>query len=98
MRLLLAVLTTALPIPHAALLSIDRSAGYRNYLPTRTLTGFTYAGWSHKRGVLRVGPRVPPHRDETAVRGDDLVDRVLVPRFGQVTQLLASRPRVATID
>ncbi len=53
MRALLAVLATAVPIPHTALLAIDRSAGYRNYLPTRTLN-FTYVGWSHKRGVLRV--------------------------------------------
>jgi hypothetical protein len=53
MRVLLAVLSTALPIPHTALLAIDRSAGHRNYLPTRTLN-FTYAGWSHKAGVLRV--------------------------------------------
>ena len=53
MRVLLAVLATAVPIPHTALLAIDRSAGYRNYLPTRTLD-FTYAGWSHQAGVLRV--------------------------------------------
>jgi hypothetical protein len=53
MRLLLAVLTTAVPIPHNALLAIDRSAGYRNFLPTRAI-GFTYTGWSHKNGVLRV--------------------------------------------
>jgi hypothetical protein len=53
MRLLLAVLTTAVPIPHNALLTIDRSAGYRNFLPTRVV-GFTYTGWSHKGGVLRV--------------------------------------------
>jgi hypothetical protein len=54
MRLLLAVLTSVVPIPHSALLAIDRAAGYRNFLPTRTLSGFTYAGWSHRRGVLRV--------------------------------------------
>jgi hypothetical protein len=53
MRVLLAVLTTALPIPHAALLKIDRAAGYRNFLPTRTLD-FTYVGWSHRANVLRV--------------------------------------------
>jgi hypothetical protein len=53
MRVLLAVLATAVPIPHAALLKIDRAAGYRNFLPTRTLD-FTYVGWSHKAGVLRV--------------------------------------------
>jgi hypothetical protein len=53
MRLLLAVLTTAVPIPHNALLAIDRAAGYWNFLPTR-VAGFTYTGWSHKGGVLRV--------------------------------------------
>lgn len=53
MRVLLAVVATALPIPHGALLAIDRSAGYRNFLPTR-VAGFTYTGWSHTRGVLRV--------------------------------------------
>ena len=54
MRVLLAVAAAAVPIPHHALLAIDRSAGYRNFLPTRQLPGFTYAGWSHKGGVLRV--------------------------------------------
>jgi hypothetical protein len=53
MALLLAVLTTALPIPHNALLAIDRAAGYRNYLPTRVV-GFTYSGWSKKGSVVRV--------------------------------------------
>ena len=42
-----------LPIPHAALLKIDRAAIHRNYLPTRVL-GFSYAGWSDRGGVLRV--------------------------------------------
>src|SRR5437868_7131940 len=54
MRLLLAVLTTAVPIPHAALLKIDHAAGYRNFLPTRMLPGFTYRGWNFRGGVLRV--------------------------------------------
>jgi hypothetical protein len=53
MRLLLAVLATATPIPHGALLKIDRAAGYRNFLPTQAL-GFAYESWSHKAGVLRV--------------------------------------------
>jgi len=53
MRVLLAAVTAALPIPHAALLAIDRAAGYRNFLPTRTLD-FSYSGWSKKAGVLRV--------------------------------------------
>jgi hypothetical protein len=53
MRLLLAALATALPIPHNALLAIDRNARFGNYLPTR-VSGFTYTGWSHRGGVLRV--------------------------------------------
>ena len=53
MRLLLAVLAAAVPIPHNALLAIDRHMTGRNYLPTRVV-GFTYTGWSHKNGVLRV--------------------------------------------
>jgi hypothetical protein len=53
MRLLLAVIATAVPIPHNALLAIDHAAAYRNYLPTRVV-GFTYTGWSKKGGVLRV--------------------------------------------
>ena len=53
MRLLLAVLAAAVPIPHNALLAIDRHMTGRNYLPTRVV-GFTYSGWSHKNGVLRV--------------------------------------------
>jgi hypothetical protein len=53
MRLLLAAFTAALPIPHPALLKIDRAAGYRNFLPTR-VQGLAYAGWSSKGGVLRV--------------------------------------------
>jgi hypothetical protein len=54
MRVLLAVLATAVPIPHTALLAIDGAAGYRNFLPTRVPSGFAYAGWSHRNGVLRV--------------------------------------------
>lgn len=53
MRLLLAALTAAVPIPHTALLAIDRAAGYRNFLPTQVL-GFKYESWSHKGGVLRI--------------------------------------------
>lgn len=53
MRLLLAALTASMPIPHAALLKIDRAASYRNFLPTR-VAGFTYRGWSYRKGMLRV--------------------------------------------
>jgi hypothetical protein len=54
MRLLLAVLTAALPIPHAALLKIDRAMTGRNYLPTRMLSGFTYRSETADNGILHV--------------------------------------------
>ena len=54
MRLLLAMFAAALPIPHHALLAIDRKVMYRNFLPTKMLSGFTYYGWWDKGGVLRV--------------------------------------------
>ena len=41
------------PIPRPALLRIDRAAGYRNFLPTRPIQGFTYFAWSDKH-ALRV--------------------------------------------
>ena len=53
MRMLLASAAAALPIPHAALLKIDRAASYRNFLPTQVI-GFTYQGWSYKQSKLRV--------------------------------------------
>jgi hypothetical protein len=42
------------PLSGVTLLAIDRKAGFRNYLPTRMLSGFGYASWSQKGGVLRV--------------------------------------------
>jgi len=54
MRVLLATVVAAVPIPHAALLRIDRAAGYRNFLPTRMLPGFAYRGWTNAGGTLRV--------------------------------------------
>jgi hypothetical protein len=54
MRLLLATVAAALPIPHNALLAIDGKMTGRNFLPTRMLSGFTYRSWSLKGGVLRV--------------------------------------------
>jgi hypothetical protein len=42
------------PVSGAALLAIDRAAGFRNYLPTRMLIGYRYDSWSMKNGVLRV--------------------------------------------
>ena len=45
------------PVSGKALLAIDQAAGFRNYLPTRMLPGFTYASWSKKGSVLRVNFR-----------------------------------------
>jgi hypothetical protein len=42
------------PVSGAALLAIDKRAGFRNYLPTRMLVGFTYASWSKPGSVLTV--------------------------------------------
>jgi hypothetical protein len=42
------------PVSGAALLAIDKRAGFRNYLPTRMLIGFTYASWSKQGNVLTV--------------------------------------------
>jgi hypothetical protein len=54
MRLLLATVATALPIPQSALLKIDGHMIGRNFLPTRMLSGFGYRNWSLKGGILRV--------------------------------------------
>jgi hypothetical protein len=42
------------PVSGSALLAIDGRAGFRNFLPTRMLPGFAYAGWSYRGSVLRV--------------------------------------------
>jgi hypothetical protein len=42
------------PVSGSALLAIDKRAGFRNFLPTRMLFGFTYTGWSYRGNVLRV--------------------------------------------
>jgi hypothetical protein len=42
------------PVSGAALLAIDRRAGFRNYLPTRLPVGFAYASWSAKGQTLTV--------------------------------------------
>jgi len=47
----------ARPVSGAPLLAIDRAAGFRNYLPTRMLPGFTYASWSKHRAVLSIAFR-----------------------------------------
>jgi len=44
----------ARPLSGSALLAIDKRAGFRNFLPTRMLTGFEYMRWSEWGGVLRV--------------------------------------------
>jgi hypothetical protein len=49
-----AVAAPAQPIPRFSLLEIDRKVGYRNFLPTRPIQGFTYYRWTHKNNVLRV--------------------------------------------
>ncbi len=54
MALALPAVAAALPVPSPALLSIDRKAGNRNFLPTRMLPSFEYASWSYGHGVLRV--------------------------------------------
>lgn len=42
------------PLSGPVLLAIDKRAGFRNYLPTRMLSGFKYASWSYRSGVLRI--------------------------------------------
>jgi hypothetical protein len=42
------------PVSGSALLAIDKRAGFRNFLPTRMLSGFTYTGWSYRGGALRI--------------------------------------------
>jgi hypothetical protein len=42
------------PVSGSALLTIERSAGFRNFLPTRMLFGFGYDRWSNRGGILRV--------------------------------------------
>jgi hypothetical protein len=54
MRLLLAALAASVPIPHGALLKIDRAMIDRNYLPTRMLPGFTYRSETAANGILHV--------------------------------------------
>jgi hypothetical protein len=54
MRLLLATLATAMPVPYHSLLAIDGKMTGRNFLPTRMLQGFTYRSWTLKGGILRV--------------------------------------------
>jgi len=52
--LVLPAVAAAYPVPRSALLSIDRKAGIRNFLPTRMLPGYAYTSWSYGHGVLRV--------------------------------------------
>ena len=42
------------PLSGSTLLAIDKRAGFRNFLPTRMLAGFTYWRWSDRGGILRV--------------------------------------------
>lgn len=45
---------SARPVPDSALVAIDRKAVNRNFMPTRMLPGYTFAGWSYRNGVLRI--------------------------------------------
>jgi hypothetical protein len=45
------------PLAGPTLLAIDGSAGFRNYLPTRMLPGFSYTAFSYRDGVLRIAFR-----------------------------------------
>lgn len=47
------------PVSGAPLLSIDRKAVNRNFLPTRMLHGYSFDSWSYRNGVLRLGFRNP---------------------------------------
>jgi hypothetical protein len=49
-----AALAGVRPVSGSALLAIDQRAGFRNFLPTRMLSGFAYSSWSWRAGVLRV--------------------------------------------
>jgi hypothetical protein len=41
-------------VPNSVALAVDRKAGIRNFMPTRMLSGFRYASWSYRKGVLHV--------------------------------------------
>jgi hypothetical protein len=49
-----AALAATRPLSGPVLLKIDRSAGFRNFLPTRMLPGFSFSGWSNQAGVLQL--------------------------------------------
>ena len=49
-----AALGATRPLSGPVLLAIDGKAGFRNYLPTRMLSGFKYTNWSYRNGVLRI--------------------------------------------
>jgi len=44
----------ARPLSGSTLLAIDARVGFRNFLPTRMLAGFSYSSWSDRGGILRV--------------------------------------------
>jgi hypothetical protein len=52
-----AALAAVRPLSGPTLLAIDGRAGFRNYLPTRMLPGFTYTAFSYRDGALRVAFR-----------------------------------------
>jgi hypothetical protein len=44
----------AVPVPRNVVLAVDRNVPIANFMPTRMLSGFRYASWSYRRGVLRM--------------------------------------------
>ena len=52
----------AQPVPDRVVLAVDRKAGIRNFMPTRMLSGFRYASWSYRNGVLHMRFRNPAGR------------------------------------
>jgi hypothetical protein len=50
----LAGLTTALPIPNAAVSKIERATAAHPFLPTTLPRGFSYSGWNFHGRILRV--------------------------------------------
>jgi hypothetical protein len=49
-----AALAVTRPLGGSTLIAIDGRAGFRNFLPTRMLSGFSYRSWSSSGGLVRV--------------------------------------------
>lgn len=50
------------PVPQRVVLAVDRTVPIANFMPTRMLPGYSYAGWSYRKGVLRIVFRAPGAR------------------------------------